>query len=255
MKKIVPLEGDWKVNYSEPWLGTTPGCSARPFDERWIPAQVPGDVHLDCQRAGLIEDPFFGLNHDHCRWMEEWDWWYRTDLTPPVPGEGQRLHLLFEGLDVFATIYLNGVKVGGHANMFTPLRLDVTDQVKPGPNRLEVSLGAPVFPPGRTPTPEVRGYGAPLRLQVRKAQSCYGWNIAPRLVTIGIWKPVSFLLVDEAEISDVFVSTVALRDGAAELEVLVELTRNHGHPGVVECELTVAGQTRKLSINCDSAST
>jgi len=253
MKQTLPLTSEWKVVYTEPWLGLTPGCSTRPVETRWIPAEVPGDVHLDCQRAGIIPDPFFGLNHDHIRWMEDWDWWYRTDVVPPVPAAGQRLHLLFEGLDVFATVYLNGAKVGEHRNMFTPLRLDVTGQVKPGVNRLEVCLGSPVFPTGRTNTPEVRGYGPPLRFHVRKAQSCYGWNIAPRLVTIGIWQPVSFVLVDEAEIDDVFVSTVALLDGAAVLEALVEVKRNHGQPGVVECELTVAGQTRRLAIACDRA--
>ena len=71
------------------------------------------------------------------------------------------------------------------------------------------------------------------RLQVRKSQSCYGWNISPRMVTIGIWKPVSFLLVDGAEIADVFVSTTSLKDGTAELEALVELKHNHGAPGTV----------------------
>jgi len=248
MKNALPLTGDWKVVYVEPGLGLTPGCSTRPVETRWIPAQGPGDVHLDCQRAGIIGDPFFGLNHDHIRWMEEWDWWYRVDVTPPVPAEGQRLHLLFEGLDVFATVYLNGVKVGENSNMFTPLRIDVTDRVRPGSNRLEVCLGAPVFPPGRSHTPEVRGYGPPLRLQVRKSQSCYGWNISPRLVTIGIWKPVSFLLVDEVEVDDVAVTTVSLHGGTAELEALVELRRNHGAPGTVECVLNVAGQERRLAI-------
>ncbi len=254
MKQTLPLVTEWKVMHAEPWLGPTTACSALPLAERWVAAEVPGDVHLDYERAGLIADPFFGTNHDHCRWMEEWDWWYRTDLVPPTPGPGQRLHLLFEGLDVFATVYLNGKEIGRNQNMFTPLRVDVTDFVLPGTNRLEVCLGSPVSPPGRLPSPEVRGYGSPLRLQVRKAQSCYGWNITPRLVTIGIWKPVSWLLVEPAEFADVFVSTIALRpDGSAELEALVELRHNHGAPGPVEVDLTVAGQLRTFALPGDPA--
>jgi beta-mannosidase len=251
MKKSVPLNATWKLMHAEPNLGPTAACSPLPLEQRWVPAQVPGDVHLDYQRAGLIGDPFYGLNHDHLRWMEEMDWWYRTDFTPPAVEQGKRLHMLFEGLDVFATVYLNGKEVGKNGNMFTPLRLDVTDHVKPGENRLEVCLGAPLFPPNRPYTPEVRGYGQITRLQVRKSQSCYGWNISPRMVTIGIWKPISFLLVDEVEIADVFVSTVAVKDGVAELEAVVELRPNHGKPGAVECDLTVAGQTRKVCIACD----
>ncbi len=252
MKTSVPLIASWKLMHAEPNLGPTLACSAMPLEERWVPAQVPGDVHLDYQRAGLIADPFFGINHDKLRWMEEMDWWYRTEITPPVPGPGQRLHLLFEGLDVFATIFLNDKEVGKHSNMFTPLRIDVTDHVKPGANKLEVCLGAPLFPPDRPARQsDVRGYGQITRLQVRKSQSCYGWNISPRMVTTGIWKPVSFLLVDAVELADVFVSTVTLKDGTAELEALVELRPNHGAPGAVEVELTVAGQKRKVSIACD----
>ncbi|MBS0664666.1 MAG: hypothetical protein JSR48_15470 [Verrucomicrobia bacterium] len=249
MKTSLPLVANWSVMHAEPWLGPTVACSALPLEERWVPAQVPGDVHLDYERAGLIADPFFGTNHDHCRWMEEWDWWYRADVTPPAPGPGQRLHLLFEGLDVFATVYLNGRVVGRNQNMFTALRIDVTDHVVAGANRLEVCLGSPVAPPGRVPTPEVRGYGAPLRLQVRKAQSCYGWNITPRLVTIGIWKPVAWVLADEVEFDDVHVRTLAIRpDGSAELEAVVELRANHGAPAAVDIELMVAGETRRFTL-------
>ncbi len=252
MKTAIPLVSDWKVMHAEPWLGPTVACSALPLAERWVPAQVPGDVHLDYERAGLIPDPVFGLNHDLCRWMEDWDWWDRTEVTPPAPGPGQRLHLLFEGLDVFATVYLNGQEVARHQNMFTPLRVDVTDHVVPGSNRLEVCLGAPTAPPGRSASPEVRGYGSPLRLQVRKAQSSYGWNITPRLVTIGIWRPVSWLLVDAVELADVFVSTVAVRpDGTAELEALVEVRANHGAPVAAAVELTVAGQSRTVTVPGD----
>ncbi|MFM1850917.1 MAG: hypothetical protein RIS54_601 [Verrucomicrobiota bacterium] len=253
MKQSLPLNADWQVMHAEPHLGPTQACSASKLAERWVPAQVPGDVHLDYQRAGLIGDPFYGLNHDHIRWMEEMDWWYRTEVTPPEVPAGRRLHLLFEGLDVFATIFLNGKEVARHQNMFTPLRVDVTDHVKPGqPNQLEVSLGAPMFPPGRVYTPEVRGYGQATRLLVRKSQSCFGWNISPRLVTTGIWKPVSWIVAEPVELDEVAVTTVALNpDGSAELEALVELRFNHGAPMPVDCDLNVAGQSRTVTIDCD----
>ncbi len=57
--------------HTEPWLGPNAGCSALPLAERRVPAQVPGDVHLDYERAGLITDPFFDTNHDHCQRMEK----------------------------------------------------------------------------------------------------------------------------------------------------------------------------------------
>ena len=67
MKQSFPLEASWQLMHAEPNLGITAGCSALPLDERWVPAEVPGDVHLDYEKAGLIEDPFYGLNHDNIR--------------------------------------------------------------------------------------------------------------------------------------------------------------------------------------------
>ena len=32
----------------------------------WIPAKVPGGVHYDLWKAGLIEDPYFGQNSLKC---------------------------------------------------------------------------------------------------------------------------------------------------------------------------------------------
>jgi beta-mannosidase len=253
MKQSLPIESSWQVMHVEPNLGPTVGCSALPLDERWVPANVPGEVHLDYERAGLIEDPFYGLNHDNIRWMEEMDWWYRTEITTPVPGAGQRIYLNFEGLDLFATVYLNDQAVGKHQNMFTPLRIDVTDHIKQGvSNRLEVCLGAPLFPPDRPARQsDVRGYGQITRLQVRKSQSSYGWNISPRLVTTGIWKPVSCVVTDEVEIADISVTTHAIgEDGSAQVEALIELHSQSEASVEVECELTLAGETRRIKIAC-----
>ena len=51
---------------------------------RDIPARVPGCVHTDLMRAGLIPDPRFGTNELDLLWIGETDWEYRTtfDLSP-----------------------------------------------------------------------------------------------------------------------------------------------------------------------------
>ena len=33
------------------------------FAEKCIPARVPGDITLDLYNSGLIENPYYGLNH------------------------------------------------------------------------------------------------------------------------------------------------------------------------------------------------
>ncbi len=178
------------------------------------------------------------------------DFWYEVEVVAPEVLPGQRLHVLFEGLDVFATVFVNGVCVGSHRNMFTPFRVDVTDVVVAGVNVVRVCLGSAVLPPGRDlATPGVVGFGNRVRLHVRKAQSCYGWNAMPRLITVGVWRPVSWVVCEAVEIEDVFVRTVSLADdGSAVVEASVQVRRNHGELVPAECEVVVAGQVARFVV-------
>ena len=58
----LPLTGAWRFRQQ--------GAEAS------YPAQVPGCVHTDLQRNGLIPDPFWGSNELELQWIEETDWEY-----------------------------------------------------------------------------------------------------------------------------------------------------------------------------------
>ena len=47
------------------------------FPNRY-PAQVPGVVHTDLLRQGLIDDPYIGLNERKVQWVDKEDWVYET---------------------------------------------------------------------------------------------------------------------------------------------------------------------------------
>jgi len=38
---------------------------------QWLPAQVPGHVHLDLVRHGVIADPFGARGELGCQWVDE----------------------------------------------------------------------------------------------------------------------------------------------------------------------------------------
>ena len=44
----------------------------------WHPAQVPGVIHTDLLRNGLIPDPFDKDNEFHLQWIGLADWEYQT---------------------------------------------------------------------------------------------------------------------------------------------------------------------------------
>src|SRR5688500_1547323 len=63
-----------------------------------LPAEVPGHVHLDLLRSGVIADPLTAAHELGCQWVDEEDWSYRTRFEfSPDPARPRRL-LRFEGL-------------------------------------------------------------------------------------------------------------------------------------------------------------
>src|SRR5579875_2992241 len=113
MRQRLSLDGTWTLTFlpeaEEPSrapseLGT--------FPARTIPAEVPGNVELALQDAGLIADPFVGRNTFDLRPYETYAWWYQRTFTVPPSFVGERYVLVFQGLDTLATIWLNGQQIG-----------------------------------------------------------------------------------------------------------------------------------------------
>ena len=66
----------------------------------WLPATVPGDVHLDLLANKKIPDPFFRDNESKLQWIQDASWEYRLnfDVTPALLAR-TNVDLVFDGLD------------------------------------------------------------------------------------------------------------------------------------------------------------
>ncbi|MFT5433037.1 MAG: beta-mannosidase, partial [Myxococcota bacterium] len=75
--ETLSLNGKWKVR-DEPLSCKGIGGLRRTVeaDSRWIPASVPGEIHLDLLRAGVIDEPLISLNAKESRWPEKRSWWF-----------------------------------------------------------------------------------------------------------------------------------------------------------------------------------
>ncbi len=185
----------WKVQDFPPGEGLAAGVLGSEYDDSgWADVPVPGDVHRALLAAGWIQDPFYDQNESGAAWMEEKEFWYRIRFPGPLNAlePGERLQLVFEGADTFATVYLNGHELGRHRNMFREAVFDVSGAVQfAHPNTLAVRFDPPLK---QVPPPEEWGFRpwAPdqPRVWMRKAQFGYGWDWGPRLPTIGLWRPV-----------------------------------------------------------------
>ncbi|KAG9665180.1 putative beta-mannosidase, partial [Aureobasidium melanogenum] len=166
--------------------------------DNWMPVKtVPTNVHLDLIANDIIPDPFLGFNELKCEWVADKSWTYRTKL-PDIRStrEGQIHELIFDGLDTFATVKVNGEVVLESDNMFIPHRIDVTKKLKDGSaNVLEIDFRS-ALAEGRKikdahPEHKWVGFNADMaRLATRKAQYHWGWDWGPVLMTCGPWRAV-----------------------------------------------------------------
>ena len=191
--------------------------------QHWQLAQVPGSVQSDLLRLGEIPDPFIANNQDSLQWVSEKDWRY-TKAFSVSPSELQtKQHILkFDGLDTYAKVVLNGHVILQTNNAFSPYQVDVTKILKLQ-NTLEVILFSP-------DTIEAKaalklGYTLPEgpRVFSRKPQFQYGWDWAPKIKTMGIWRDVSLVSYSVARLEDVYIKTQEINTSQALVEANIQM--------------------------------
>lgn len=204
-------------------------------DTEWRPAEVPGDVHMDLRRNGVIPDPFDGTNEAQLQWIGSRNWEYRT-VVRLEKEVGQHARLVFEGLDTYADVYVNGQHALSADNMFLEWSADVTGMLRQGDNSITVRFRSPV----EVDLPKLRELGYPLpatndqselgglgeqRISVfaRKAPYHYGWDWGPRFLNAGIWREARLEVYGGAVIQDVYIRQNAVSAEQARLTAVVEL--------------------------------
>lgn len=229
-------------------------------EQEWHRATVPGCVHTDLMASGQIDDPFWSRNEKSLQWIGEKDWEYRkTFVYSGCIGNADKVWLVMEGVDTYASVSINGLPVVCTGNMFRTWEVDVTDIVRTGENEIHVRFES-VF---KKDMPKY--LASPYRLQAwpnndqsdiwlslyaRKAGYHYGWDWGPRLITAGLWKPVYLEKRDEWTLEDVQIKTLALdkvshRSGKAakaSMEALVDIRSDIA----VEGMLTILMDGRKV---------
>jgi beta-mannosidase len=208
-------------------------------DSFWLEASVPGDVHMDLLKNGLIEDPFYRLNEHDLQWIDKTDWEYKTEFDLSKKDiNSHSLSLDFHGIDTYSSIYLNDSLIATTDNMFIGKTVDIKSFAKLGKNKLYVklyspinkgvklhdSLGYDISSFNANDLAEIGKVEGNKRVSVftRKAPYHYGWDWGPRLVTSGIWQPINIKKWNYFNIEDLYIKQKTLDESAslvAEIEV------------------------------------
>ncbi|WP_276354937.1 beta-mannosidase [Cohnella caldifontis] len=214
------------------------GWRFRAADETgWREARVPGCVHTDLLRCGAIPDPFDGTNELDLQWIDKKDWVYETEFAvPPELMAQSRVELVFEGLDTYADVVLNGKHLLSADNMFRTYRIEAKPHLMPAGNRLSVRFRSPIRE-GLAKL-EALGYGLPasnddsetgglgdrkVSVFTRKAPYHFGWDWGPRFVTSGIWREVSLQGWSGVRIADLFIRQNEVTAASANITAVAEI--------------------------------
>lgn len=215
----------------------------------WLPATVPGTVHTDLLALKRIPDPYIGLNEKAVQWIEERNWEYRkTFFLSPAQIQNAQSEFVFEGLDTYCDIFLNGKLLGRCDNMHRRWVFDGKNALKTG----EIELVLKFFSPMKMAMPAVLASpfllssgndASPTKVSpyVRKAAYHFGWDFGPRMVTAGIWRPVKLILWKHAKIATVSTQPVRLKREVAKLRSRV--TVDVAISGNYELTLMLDGKT------------
>ena len=242
------LSGHWKLRWADGQRGGLDHHVSEFFDEaKWMEATVPGEIHLDLMRAGIISDPSEGLNFLSSRWVEENFWTYRRTFEVPEELLQVTSWLYFEGLDYTAKIFLNQEEVAHHANFFLPCRIEVSGKLKQGINTLVVQLESGLFEVGNK---SVNGYfvthldsNLHKRIWLRKPQSSFGWDWSTRLLNVGIYKPVWLEWASEVRMGQIVILTDVeenLANAIIQTKLHVEVVSVKSVPGQVRIRVPEA---------------
>ena len=197
----------------------------------WISCQVPGEIHLDLIRAGQMPEPTHGVNmpslslarnqimvvSNHVR--------IATDRL-----EYERQRLVFDGIDLYGQVFLNGKILGESANAFVPAEFDAKRLLRAGSNELvvrvtagsELSRNPSREASEKIPNPTKRNWEAG-RIWLRKPAFTYGWDWVDALPNIGIWRGVRLESRRHVLLTDLRLDTLRRPDGVfLEMEALLE---------------------------------
>ena len=186
-------------------------------DSLWRSASVPGNIHSDLMNHNLIDDPFISDNALKLNWISETAWEYQSFFT--VDEQillKKHIELDFEGLDTYASVFLNDSLILKTNNAFRKFQVDIKSLLK-SENKLRL-----VFDKASISEDKAKhklSYSLPEgnRIFTRKAQFQYGWDWGPTLNTSGIWRPITLNAWNDLKIENIHIKQLKLNDSIANL--------------------------------------
>lgn len=224
-KNIILLNGEWEVNGESPsgeklaLLGSVPGCALN-----------------DILNSGIekeYNDIFYRDNAEKFQKYEDYSWHYKKSFV--LEEIGDNVELVFERLDTYCDIYLNGTHISYCDNGNIEHIFEVSKVLCIGENILEVYFYSPIqMNRGR----RERRFCAfsENRLYTRRMQCTYGWDWTMRFVTCGMGNAYLRILDKGIKAESVYVYTISVDKYSAAIGVDLTLA-DYQEGGIIDVEI------------------
>ena len=171
-----------------------------------LSCEVPCSLYSTLLDYGLIEDPYYGLNeHKYTAFCEK-DCAFSCEFEVKEELKKDFVRLVFHGLDTLCTIFLNGEKLAETSDMHRTYAFDVKKQLVKGLNTLKLHFASPIREMAKRQnenylwnnTDSVDGVS-----HLRKSMCMSGWDWAPKLPDMGIFRKVELESYNTDAVEDV----------------------------------------------------
>ncbi|MFT5214574.1 MAG: beta-mannosidase, partial [Patiriisocius sp.] len=187
----------------------------------WKSATVPGNIFTDLLSHKIIKDPFIKNNEEKVQWVANKSWKYKTTFSlSDAALKKENISINFEGLDTYATIFLNDTLLTQTNNAFKLFHFDIKKLAKKE-NILEIIFKNTTDKEAIAKNKNSYKLPEGTRIYTRKAQFQYGWDWAPKLNTSGIWKTVSINAWNALKFENIFIKQEEISKEKAKLSVVL----------------------------------
>jgi beta-mannosidase len=196
----VSLDGQWQMAEG--------GAAEKRLGEAWpdaVPAKVPGSVHSALYAAGKIPDPKFGRNDSIAHEQSFKTWWFKRSFPRPQGTQGEKL--VFDGVAIRCTVWLNGQLLGSHDGMFGGPEFNVADCLR-DENSLVVKLDPAPGDPKAWNNPDWR--------TTVVFNNVWGWHYSS-IPALGIWRSVRVEAAPGVRLGRPFVAARDAQKGLVDL--------------------------------------
>ncbi len=221
-------------------------------DSVWLPASADLNIYSSLLKNKIIGDPYYSSNADSLEWVQHREWKFRTHFSVSENVLNKKhLSMIFNGLDIYADVFLNGKKILQADNFFRTWEADAKKNLQTENDLLIV------FKPVKETSDTFRNalpYTLPGSEYVftRKPAFQFGWDFAPDLLPCGIIKQIELVYWDDFRFDDIQLHQEFLNDTVAKLSA--DIFYENNLQGNVELRITDTVQhktffTRIIELN------